>query len=204
MFVVPNMPLILSLPLILALASILVGFVAVQRAQHLRARRRLHPAPLEQLAIVQDTYFQSNPVLNTRDKYVFDVIDAVVDMTDTSHRLLVQVGLEAVVRPVQTEGNSSRLNRLLRTKRVDFLVVTEDGHPVVGLQLDRGEADHIADIRNMIVHHAFKSAGIPHISIGARADLEDVAATLLKALQPDAPMPLALVSATSTQPSARM
>lgn len=195
MFTQPDLVLLVFAALLCALAALAFWHVTVQRTKLIRARKAAHPAPSKQLTIIRGSQLRSRALLDRQDRSIHEVIEAVVDLSDGANRLMAQVSLICVVDPISSEAQDPHLGHLLRTKRVDFLVINQRAEPLAAILVERA-GDSVNDmLRREIIEHALQSAQVPSIVIGRQDALEDVATALFGILQPDAPNPLQLAVA---------
>ena len=115
----------------------------------------------EQLRQVERATFTSRNLLNRAESRLFGVLERACAAESPSWRVMAQVSLGEILASPDAEAY-----RAINSKRVDLLLVDEDGLPVHAVEL-QGSGHHLgpAATRDAIKKEALRKAGIGYVEV---------------------------------------
>lgn len=125
---------------------------------------RSHPPAFdaaEQLRCVERAAFRPRCVLNRGEARLFDVLERACAAKVPGWRVMAQVSLGEVLTSADAEAY-----RAINSKRVDLLLVGDDGMPLHAVEL-QGRGHHLgpAATRDAIKKEALRKAGVGYIEV---------------------------------------
>lgn len=125
--------------------------------------------PARQLEAVSCVKFQRSKIMNLSEYRVFQALELIVEESGADFRVMAQVSLGEVIRPVSEAGDwKSRKDAFasINSKRLDFAVIDKQGYVALAIEY-QGSGHHqgAAFIRDAVKKEALRRAGIAFIEV---------------------------------------
>ena len=127
--------------------------------------------PLQQIRDIQDADFRPRRLINHSELEVFHHLERIAASVSPDFRVFAQTSLGEVLQTTfhsESKEKRDRAYRAINTKRLDFLVIDQNGLPVLGVEYHGG--GHFQDdafVRDTVKREALRKASIRFIEIQA-------------------------------------
>jgi hypothetical protein len=133
----------------------------------------------EQLRAIERAPFSARPLLNRGEVRLLRVLDEACAAEAPDWRVMAQVSLGEILA-----SPDEAAYRAINTKRVDFLIVGEDGRALHAIELQgRGHHQGTAATRDAIKKEALRRAGIGYVEVVPGDTPAEVRALIAKLVQ---------------------
>jgi len=187
----------LELVLLWVLAGLGVyHLICVARASLRRALYRAQSVrdPSNQLRFVMAADFSKKKVMGFEEYRVFTIVEDEV-RAYRSHRVFAQTSLGEVLQAADNRAHSS-----INSKRVDVLVVTPKGYPLLAVEYQGGgHYRHDAAARDAVKREALRKAGVGYLEISKSCSEDEIRRLVRQALVRAASSPGRLQRPSSVQ-----
>lgn len=126
--------------------------------------------PAEQLRCVTAAVFKKQRLLNKFEARLLYVTERAVEESGMPWRVMAQVSLGEIL-----SSPDERAFRAINSKRVDILIVGNNGEPVVALEYQgKGHHQGTAAVRDAVKKEALRRAGIGYIEVNPGDQPSDI------------------------------
>ena len=139
------------------------------------AHRQISDAA-DQLRIVSTASYEPRQLLSKSEAKIFYWAEDIVKESDLPWRVMAQVAIGQVLASPDKAAHAA-----INAKRVDLLVITNSGFPVVAIEYQgEGHYQGNAPIRDAIKREAFRRAGIGFLEVTPAQTRDDLKRELLR------------------------
>lgn len=145
--------------------------------------RQVTPAPTapdsaDQLRDVMSASFTRRKIMNLEEYYVFKVAEEEARSVGVGLRVFAQTSLGEVIA-----SDNKRAHGAINSKRVDILVVSAQGLPLVAVEYQGGgHYQSSAAARDAVKKEALRRAGVEYVEVAERHSSEERRALIRNAL----------------------
>ncbi|MEI4487096.1 DUF2726 domain-containing protein [Frigidibacter sp. MR17.14] len=146
----------------------------------------------EHLAAVAVIRFERKRLLNKSEARLLPVIEDEVAKLPRGHRVMAQVSLGEILRPVPDEGSEDERRvafNAINAKRLDFAVFDPGGWLVLAIEYQgHGHYHEISFLRDAVKREALRKAGVAFLEVPADTTPDALRDLLRQHLTPRAPL----------------
>jgi Protein of unknown function (DUF2726) len=131
---------------------------------------------LDQFVTVTQAHFEPRPLLSKSEARIFYWAEAAVREANLPWRVMAQVSMGQILSSPDKNSHAA-----INAKRVDILIVTNSGYPVVAIEYQgEGHYQGNAPIRDAIKREALRKAGVGFLEVTPAHDRADLKREILR------------------------